>query len=196
MSTIAVAHDMQIYEVFRLLFNIPVADEWPSNLYGFESSTCEYQTRLPMRYAGCGLRDSVRTSPAAYWGSWADALHGINRRFPTIGRRILGTLSRELGFRATLDEARQAASCCEANGWLSRPSWNDLAEGLRPPVPEMSDDFMGEWVHGWQFEANVQNEAASFERLLATFCFPSHRRNAKSPNKARLYSCRGRFSSN
>ena len=149
-----------------------------------------------MRYGGCDLRDSVRIAPVTYWGSWADAIHGINTRFPIIGSRIIATLSGYLGSNDTLDEARQAASCCESNGWTSRPSWSDLAQGLRPPIPEITDDVIGEWVHGWQFDANQQNEAVSFERLLATLCFPSYRSNAKSPNKARIFSCRGRFASN
>ena len=37
---------------------------------------------LPMRLGGLGLRSALRTAPAAYWASVADALGVLNRRLP------------------------------------------------------------------------------------------------------------------
>ena len=63
--------------------------------------------QLPSRLGGLGLRCSARTAPAAYWASWADALHMIKTRNPRIAQEILGALEAGLprrtpsGHRAT-----------------------------------------------------------------------------------------------
>ena len=69
-----------------------------------------------------------------------------------------------------------------------------MAVGLRPPEQPLDLDRVGEWQHGWQFHASDHGEQTEWNRLLRAVAWPRLRSNAASPNKARLYSCRGAFS--
>ena len=154
-----------------------------------------YQAKLPLRLGGCGLRDSHRTAPAAYWASWADSISVICTRFPFLGPRIFHYLSNPDGdwelpcLRAVVD----ASSHLRNFGWGDQPSWPNLVLGERPPAPDDDRAAPGEWAHGWQFHASRVLEAYSFNLLLVRFALPSSRRNASSPNKARLFSARGPY---
>ena len=83
----AVRHDNAIQTVFKTLFGISDADAWDEGLHQVTHQACMKQATLPHRLAGCGLRDSARTSPAAYWASWADSISVLQSRFPAIGAR-------------------------------------------------------------------------------------------------------------
>ena len=55
---------------------------------------------------GLGLRSAVRTAPAAFWASWADALPMLSSRLPELTIRIVEGLSTHpRGCLAQLDEA-------------------------------------------------------------------------------------------
>ena len=76
-------------------------------------STWTRQARLPLRMGGCGLRDSRRTSVAAFWASWADALPTLQARFPA----SLGALALELESSSAprcLQEANRAGRALAA----------------------------------------------------------------------------------
>ena len=49
---------------------------------------------LPMRMGGLGLRSARRISAAAYWASWADAIHMISQRLPGVAKRRRGAAQR------------------------------------------------------------------------------------------------------
>ena len=89
--------------------------------------------------------------------------------------------------------AEYAGTWCEAQGWASRPTWADLAAGLRPPTPEPTEAELGEWLHGWQYHASNAAEKREHASLMRALALTSTRRNAASTGKARLFSCTGRF---
>ena len=61
---------------------------------------------LPMRMGGLGLRSAVRTSPAAFWASWADALSMIQTRLPVVDAAMRQMGAREVtGCLAELQES-------------------------------------------------------------------------------------------
>ena len=45
-------------------------------------------------------------------------------------------------------------------GFLGRPTWAELKDGLRPPQPVSSEP--GEWQHGWQYHASSSLETTSW----------------------------------
>ena len=53
------------------------------------------EVHLPMRMGGLGIRSAQRMAPGAYWASWADALHMIDQRLPTVADRVVKTLNAE-----------------------------------------------------------------------------------------------------
>ena len=97
---------------------------------------------LPMRMGGLGSRSAVRTSPAAFWASWADALSMIQTRLPEIADAAMRQM-----------EAREATGClAELQEFVGRPQWADL----RPPPSTVAEP--GEWQHGWQYYASSSLE--------------------------------------
>ena len=213
--TIAEGHDTAVQDIFRSLFKIGDEASWDTQLHGVSLAACMEQASLPLRLAGCGLRNSVRTSSAAYWASWADSLGVICQRYPLVGQRILAEF---VGFSAgtaanavpnVLQEAELAGARCDqavtvtvtpgrdpsVGSVFCRPSWEALAAGVRPPAPEPDELALGEWAHGWQFHASSALEKAAFRQLQPTLALPSRRSNAAATGKTRLQSACGRFSS-
>ena len=86
---LARSHDCDILNTFTTVFALPSEEHWDAALHGIQYIVWVAQARLPLRLAGMGLRDSQRTSIAAYWASWADALPDLVARFPALGRRAL-----------------------------------------------------------------------------------------------------------
>ena len=152
-----------------------------------------------MRLGGCGLRDSMRTRPAAYWASWADTLPILMQRFPTIGANMVAQLMQlaaqgDDGHRTMcLCDAEVAGARCELAGWQSRPTWLDLANGARPPPLPNDGQVLGEWQHGWQYHSSLHLEEAEAVSLNRQLALPSVRSNAVALGKTRLQSCKGRF---
>ena len=153
--------------------------------------------RLPLRFAGLGLRSSTRTAPAAYWASWADCLQPLTVRYPEVGARILGLLR---GPREEappgLAAAQEAAEVLDTAGMEARPSWQALANGARPAQPseeEREEREPGEWQHGWQFEASSPLEQLEYNNLLGAL--RGREQAGPSPGPARLRSCGGPNSS-
>ena len=185
--------------LFQLLFGIP--DQWSNALHGISFGTWVRQARLPLRLGGCGLRNAVRTSHAAYWASWADSLPDIIARFPDIRQSILTQLAAALDGDTLhtgadcLISAELAGKRCQERGWNNRPLWIDVANGARPAEAIADHRVLGEWQHGWQFYASDALEMSEWNALLRELSLPSLRSNAATLGKARLYSCMGPFSS-
>jgi hypothetical protein len=201
--TLAARHDQRILEVFMGIFGIPCDGDWDSQLHGLEFDTWVRQARLPLRLAGCGLRDSCRVSFSAYWASWADCVQDLVRRYPATGNDILTQLAglQSLDFdqehtgAECLVAAELASKQCRDHGFSNMPLWVDLAAGLRPPEPQDTGVALGEWRHGWQFHASDSAEKLELQLLMQALALPSTRSNAASPGKARLHSCMGPFAS-
>ena len=124
-----------------------------------EQATARDLASLPLRLGGAGLRSAVRTGPAAYWASWADALAMINARAPDVAAAAAAQLSApppdDCPARC-LDEARDAGLLLSREGFLQRPCWQALRQGLRPKAHFAAEP--GEWAHGWQYYASSTRE--------------------------------------
>ena len=190
---IADKHDERLFTIFRCIFNIPCEESWNDRFHLIDFSSCAYQSKMPLRFGGCGLRDSNRIAPAAYWASFADVIPIIHERFPVIGDKIFSYLSNPDGSRPIrcLDHAEKAGRCLDQFGWSIRPTWQEIKDGVRPLDISDMPACPGEFAHGWQFLATRSLDSYSFDVLLTRFGLPSTRRNAKSHNKTRLYSVRG-----
>ena len=90
---------------------------------------------MPMRLGGLGLTSADRMAHAAYWASWADALHMIAGRLPEVANRLVDELNEGEDLEGCLAEVSAAADRLDSQGFVGRPSWADLKEGVRPPIP-------------------------------------------------------------
>ena len=131
------------------------------------------QCRLPIRLSGLGLRNSVRTSPAAYWASWADSLPTLHRRFPLFAARVGGALMADPGDGSQLDDIPCLAELSRARQTLLRdcpalPTWAEVIGGATPTeLMEDADEIMpGEWSGGWQYVASNKLEKSEHAALL------------------------------
>ena len=95
-------------------------------------------TTLPMRLGGLGLRSAGRTAPGAYWASWADALRMLRDRLPAATEEILAHSSGEP--EGCLHELQTASGILDREGFVGRPSWQELRAGARPPPPPLTVD--------------------------------------------------------
>ena len=110
---------------------------------------------LPMRFGGFAMRSAMRMSRAAYWASWADALHMIAERLPRVADHVLVELAQNTN-QGCIGELREAAARLDREGFVNRPGWIALKDGQRPEVVEMWEP--GEWHHGWQYYASSCSE--------------------------------------
>ena len=110
---------------------------------------------LPMRMAGLGLRSASRMAPAAFWASWADAIHMVDQRLPRVSRAIIGRFTGG-DAQGCLGALVRATEILDRDGFMTRPSWEELQGGMRPPSPENAEP--GEWQHGWQYHASSTSE--------------------------------------
>ena len=106
---LADAHDASILKVFAEMFAIPDVTTWNTVVHGAQHHVWIQHSQLPIRMGGMGLRNSRRTSPAAYWASWADVLHSIVVKHPTIGRNMLYHLTAAYAGSLTGPQCIQAA---------------------------------------------------------------------------------------
>ena len=124
-----------------------------------ELATARLLATLPMRLGGLGLRAATRVAPAAYWASWADALIMIAARAPGVANAAVAALSGDHPAGAAdgcMAEARAAGELLSREGFLQRPAWAALKDGLRPQANPGAEP--GEWAHGWQYFASSTRE--------------------------------------
>ena len=100
-----------------------------------------------------GSQISAPMSQAAYWASWADALHVIEQRLPRAAENIVTPLE-DRHLEGCLGELQDAARSLDLQGFVTRPSLAEFSRGKRPPFADSSEP--GEWQHGWQFYASEQ----------------------------------------
>ena len=127
---------------------------------------------LPARLGGLGLRSASRTRPAAYWASWADALHMMSQRSPALLQRILAALDNPPA-ASSLAELSHARATLVAEGFRLAPSWEDLSRGARPPQPTTTEP--GEWTHGWQYHAATCRERFFRRHSVLACASPANR---------------------
>ena len=85
---VAESHDDAIWEVCAELFHILDQDSGDEHLHRISFGICKTQAALPLRLAGRGLRDSVRTSAATYWVSWAGSMELVSTGYPELEERM------------------------------------------------------------------------------------------------------------
>ncbi len=136
------------------------------------------QSRLPSRYGALGLRDSKRTSHAAYRSSWAGVLPFLDKRFPTFAAGVYENFSRD----AAADLPNLVTESHAARNIIAfqagpLPSWDQIREGLRPArllEEEELEPDPGEWKHGWRFQSVMH-----WKKQSTTECSFSHPRPAR-----------------
>ena len=96
----------------------------------------EYACRLatlPMRMGGLGLRSATRMAPAACWASWADALHMVQERLPTLAQSIVVPLEAAAEPVGCLSDLRAAGNTLDRHGFVGRPQWPALQACVHLP---------------------------------------------------------------
>ena len=183
-TSYAESHDTRMWTCARKLLQISAANEQ-------DLSVAQQLTTLPMRLGGLGLRAAVRTAPAAYWSSWADAIEMLHERCPSIAAEIVVALeSEEAPQAACLAEVHGIHRLLAREGFIDMPDWNSLREGRRPRLA--SDCEPGEWTHGWQYFASSTREHLFRRRELLSRSVPepAHVRSHSGPGSASvLYGC-------
>ena len=107
---------------------------------------------LPVVHGGLGLRSSTLLSPAAYWAAWADILPTMAEREPELAERVVQELESDDSRIASVAQAMAAERTVTRAEFPLKPSWRELAAGVRPPDPAPAyDEEPGQWPHGWQF---------------------------------------------
>ena len=127
---------------------------------------------LSGRQGGLGLRSAVRTSSAAFWASWADALPVLLARSPEAAETMLRTLEAEVAPQGSGLSALLAARAVLVAEGFHGPPWRDLAAGVRPPRPQEGED-MAPWEQGWQFYACSFRETHFREHVVLPALDPS-----------------------
>ena len=99
----------------------------------------------------------------AYWASRADAPPMLAKRLPNVSQNIVYQLVVEEG-TGCLVELAGAAANLDRQGFVGRPSWEDLRMGTRPPPRGESEP--AEWHHGWQYYASSTSEHHHRETMV------------------------------
>ena len=111
---------------------------------------------LPVVHGGLGLRSSALLSPAAYWAAWADILPTMAERVPDLAERIVQELESGDSRIASVAQAMAAERTVTRADFPLKPTWRELAAGVRPPDPAPAyNEEPGQWPHGWQFYASL-----------------------------------------
>ncbi len=80
------AASMHAQRIITCLFQLLEinAGRFDAGIHRIAFTLVQRQSQFPIRLAGLGLRNSARTSLAAYWASWSDCLPSLHARFPHI----------------------------------------------------------------------------------------------------------------
>ena len=187
----AVQHDANVWQCFCNLLGVN-PDQIPANSVQTAS--------LPLRLGGLGLRSAERTLPAAHWASWADSLAMINARHPAIAGSIVKASETNVEVPFVREVQRCVDTLVEAD--FSVPSWEELADGVRPP-PSHDEEEPNQSKHGWQKvaghslddrklhvvtptlsaceQALLRSQAGQLAAVLPFVCFPTSRLTRLDP---------------
>ena len=122
---------------------------------------------------------------AAYWASWADALHMIAGRLPEVANRWWTNSTKARIWRGASRRCQQLQI-----GWTAKVSWGD------PVGPTCKREFgpvsqePGEWLHGWQHHASSASEYLFRETgMIAQSCAAdqAHLRSHSGPGSGEVF---------
>ena len=130
----------------------------------------------PMRMGGLGLRSATRCAEAAYWASWADALHMVGQRNPEVADMVVRTVSQREPPREGCLAELQAGARLDREGFWWRPTWQALRDGARP------EEYV--WVN-----PASGNTAGSIGRLLSLTRFTGRRLCCQSVQPPAVPTC-------
>ena len=149
----ATAHDHDVLVCLGRILEVPVG-----------SFASDETVSLPLSKGGLGLRSAVRSRVAAHWASWADCLPTVQKRHPQVASIMLQGLNGGRRQTISLNVARECATSLAEAG-CELPTWLDLVDGVRPPIPmDMGDPFQPR--QGWQhFVSNTVEERHLRETL-------------------------------
>ena len=144
-----------VWECVCTLLNIPIHQD---------QSTRDTAT-LPLSLGGLGLRSAVRTSPSAFWASWADCFPMISARHPAVVDMIIRELD---GHPVTpcLSAASRIVRDLVGVGGFEPPSWISLVNGARPHMRQPEEYEPGGVRQGWQHEAASRVERVFRDAVL------------------------------
>ena len=134
---------------------------------------------MPARSGGLGLRSAERTAAPAFWASWADALPMLHARCPRLTQSLIAELGKHRSPSQLVQELVAASGKLSAEGFHLLPSWEDLRDGARPELLELSPE-PGEWAHGWQFHASSISEDFFRRRVVLPSCSPAQQATVRS----------------
>ena len=92
-------------------------------------------SQLPLSLGGLGLTSAVRSRVAAHWCSWADCIHMIRQRHPSVAETLITGIHRRPA--PCFAAVRTCQGTLEEAG-LEIPSWRTLAD--TPPQREGGAD--------------------------------------------------------
>ena len=106
-----------------------------------------------------------RTGAPAFWASWADALHMIHLRHPSVADEIVSGTS-DPGDCPTFQSLARITRDLAGLASFELPSWDSLLHGARPS-PRDPDEFeQSSQKFGWQHEAASRVEHHHRDRVL------------------------------
>ena len=191
-SVAAQAHDRVTGDTLARLLGYAGVHQMPTDAVA--------QARLPARLGGLGLRDSSRTSAAAFWASWADSMPRLHRLFPNYGNLLVQRLEADPGDGSSLGDANCLSELMHSRSVIIAegrplPSMAEILAGAQP-VPHIAheepaeyDDEeqldAGEFRHGWQRHTSQARETHAHGTLLS---------QSSRATRARVRSCAGQHS--
>ena len=153
----ATAHDANVWQCFCGLL-----DFHPEQI----TANGMVVASLPLRLGGLGIRSAVGTQAAAHWASWADALAMIHARHPAVAHSIVRALDGHVEVSFVQELQWCADSLARAD--FVAPSWEALADGLRPP-PSLEEEEPGWSKHGRNMGGRDLLVGVSMTRSTWTF---------------------------
>ena len=112
-------------------------------------------------------RSASRTRTSAFWTSWADSLAMIHARHREVASQFVYALENDLG-GPCLSVAAQARRTLTAVMGFEPPSWQAVAEGVRPETRPPDEFEPGGVRPSWQHEAASRTEEHFREVLFDT----------------------------
>ena len=83
-------------------------------------------------------------------------LHMIDQRLPTVADRVVNTLMANEDPGSCLGELRNAPGLLDRQGFVGRPSRNNIRVGIRPEGDIQTEPGGG--PHGWQYTVSSSSE--------------------------------------